>query len=72
MKHRDEILQPPLRLSAHTMEGKPKISGTHPKPKEMISFYPIFLCILQTLYSTQVDTKINGHEDKRSSEFGLT
>ena len=48
MKHRDEILQPPLHLSAHIMEGKPKILGTNPKSEEIISFYPIFLCILRT------------------------
>ena len=47
MKYCDEILQPPLCLSAVIMEGKLKILGTNPKSEEIISFYPIFLCSLQ-------------------------
>ena len=43
------------------MEGKPKISGTNPKPEEIINFYPIFLCILQTLYSTSDYVEQNSH-----------
>ena len=61
MKYRDEILQPPPRLSAHIMEGKPKISGTNPKPEEITSFYPILLCILHTLYSTSDYVEQNCH-----------
>ena len=52
MKYRDEILQLPLRLSAHIMEGKLKILETNPKSEKIISFYTIFSCILQILYST--------------------
>ena len=61
MKYRDEILQPPLRLSAYKMEGKPKILWTNPKSEEIISFYPIFLCILQTLYSISDYIQQNCH-----------
>ena len=31
IKYRDDILQPPLRLSPHIMEGKLEILGTNPK-----------------------------------------
>ena len=48
MKYCDEILQLPLPLSAHIMKEKLKILKIYPKSKEIISFYPIFLCILQT------------------------
>ena len=34
MKHRDKILQPKLRLSAHIMKGKLKILGANPKSGE--------------------------------------
>ena len=61
MKYRDEILQLPLRLSAHKMEGKPKILRINPKSEEIISFYPIFLCILQTLYSISDYIEQNCH-----------
>ena len=42
MKYRDGILQPPLRLSAHIMEGRVKILETYPKAEEIISFIPNF------------------------------
>ena len=48
LKYRDEILQPPLRLSAHIMEGRVKISETYPKSEEIISFYPHIFVHLQT------------------------
>ena len=42
-----------------------------------VFFYLTFLWLRNqlwpyVLYCTRVDTKINGHEDKRSSEFGLS
>ena len=49
MKYCDEILQLPLRLSAHIMEGKVKMLETYPKSEEIISFCPIFLYILQPI-----------------------
>ena len=48
MKYRDEILQPPLSLPTHMMEGKLKIFGRNYKFEEIISCYSIFSCILQT------------------------
>ena len=51
MKYRDQTLQPPLRLSAHILEGKPKVLRTCPKTKNYKLLSHI-LCILQTLYST--------------------
>ena len=50
VKYRNEILQPPLRLSAHIMEGKLKILGTTPKSEEITHFYPIF-CVFADFYS---------------------
>ena len=61
MKYRDEILQPPLRLSAHIMEGRVEILVTNPKAEEIISFYPIFSCISKTLYSTSDYVEQNCH-----------
>ena len=42
MKYRDEMLQLPLHLSTHIMEGRVKILETYPKSEEIISFYPNF------------------------------
>ena len=48
MKYHDDILEPPFRLPAYIMEGKLKILGRNHKFEEIISLYPIFLCILKT------------------------
>ena len=43
LKHSDKILQLPLRLPKHIMEGRVKILETYEK---IISFYPhIFVCL---------------------------
>ena len=42
VKYRDKILQPPLRLPTHIMEGRVKILETYPKYEEIISFFPYF------------------------------
>ena len=49
LKYRNEILQPPLRFSAHIMEGRVKILETYPKSEEIISFYSIFSSIYRLL-----------------------
>ena len=48
LKYRDDILKPPLRLSAHIMEGRVKILETYPKTEEIITFYPHIFVQLQT------------------------
>ena len=50
MKYHDAILQLPFHLSAHVMEGKLKIIlGSNPESEEIISFYSICSCMLQTI-----------------------
>ena len=52
MKYHDETFQPPPQLSTHIIEGKLKIVDTSDQSKEIISFYPILLCICRILYSS--------------------
>ena len=51
LKYYDEILQPPLCLSAHIMEVRVKILETYPKSEEIRSFYPQFsgICRIHTV-----------------------
>ena len=42
LKYCDEILQTPLCLSAHIMEGKVEILETNKKSEEVLHFYFIF------------------------------
>ena len=37
-----------IYIYIHIMEGRVKILETYQKSEEIFSFYPIFLCILQT------------------------
>ena len=43
------------------MEEKLKLLGTYLESEEIISFYPKFLCILQTLHSTSDYVEQNCH-----------
>ena len=42
LKYRDEILQPPLHLSAHRIEGKLKIVEINHQSQEIMSFIAHF------------------------------
>ena len=50
MKYSYEILQPPLSLSAHIIEGRLKIMGKSPKSEEIISFYSILFVHFADFY----------------------
>ena len=54
-KHRDEILQLPLRLSAHIISRKLKILGTDPKFEEIISFFPDIFVHFVDFYSNYIE-----------------
>ena len=49
----DEILQPPLCMSAHIMEGKLKTLETNQKSEEILHFYLIF-CVFMDFYCNVV------------------
>ena len=53
LKYCDEILQRPLHLPTHVMEGIVKILETYPKSEEAISIYHKFSCICR-LYTVLV------------------
>ena len=59
LKYCDEILQPPLHLSAYIMEGRLNILETYLKSEEIIRFYPQFSCICRLYTCDYIEQ--NGH-----------
>ena len=58
MKYQDEILLPPLRLSAHIMEGKLKITETNRKYEEILHSCLLF-CAFMDFYRDVVKRNVH-------------
>ena len=57
MKYRDEILKPPLRLSAHIMKGKPKMLEKKSQILRNCTPFIPYLCAFGDFYCDFVDRK---------------